>query len=73
VIQLASRENLTMTPTTIAYRKASGGEKALIPRPLTKREREVAEPLAVKLISSPASEISYALGLRETEPPKPLS
>jgi hypothetical protein len=41
-------------------------EQTLIPRPLTKREREVAEPLAVKLISSPASEISYTLGLRET-------
>ena len=48
-------------------------EQALIPPPLTKHEREVAEPLAVKLISSPAAEISYALGLRETAPPKPLS
>jgi hypothetical protein len=48
-------------------------EKALIPRPLTKREREVGEPLAVKLTSSAASEISDALGLREAAPPKPLS
>lgn len=46
-------------------------EKALIPRPLSKREREAGEALAVKQILSPVSEISHALGLPEAEPPKP--
>ena len=43
-------------------------EKALIPRPLTKRESEAGEALAVKLILSPAAEISHALGLPEADP-----
>ncbi len=45
-------------------------EKALIPHPLSKREREAGEALAVKLILAPVSEISHALGLPEAEPPQ---
>jgi hypothetical protein len=37
VIQLASRENLTMIPTTIAYRKASGGASRYRTTPIAKR------------------------------------
>ena len=35
--QLASRENLTMIPTTIAYRKASGGASRYRTTPTAKR------------------------------------
>jgi hypothetical protein len=48
-------------------------EKALIPDPPTMREREAGKALTVKLFLLPVSEISHALGLREAEPPKPLS
>lgn len=48
-------------------------ESALIPRRLSKREREKKEQVEDRSLAASESEIANALGLPKTEPPQPLS